>query len=234
MGNLVQRLDSVLDVGRSESHSLPPQVPYTTSTASAETTQAPVFLIRDVANDVGIHSPDEAGVHQPQYSDIITAGLVSLNEAYELVSLFHIHYGRWVRFKETISTEVLLPQVRKSPLLLCSICLIAVRHTTEMLVSRLAPNLFEETKRLVTSSLLVIPQTPEFFQATLILSLWSTTIGQVPLSIDSWLLTGYALQQGLASPHFSEVLRSGQRTPSSRQQLDSWCLWNHVCVAHLQ
>jgi hypothetical protein len=192
------------------------------------------LLIRDVANDVGIHSPEEAGVHHPQHSDIISAGLISLKEAYELVSLFHIHYGRWVKFKESISTEVLLPQVRKSPLLLCSICLIAVRHTTEVLVSRVAPSLFEEAKRLVTSSLLVVPQSLEFFQATLILSLWSTTIGQVPLSIDSWLLTGYALQQGLASPHFSEVLRFGQRPPSNKQHLDAWCLWNHICVAHLQ
>ncbi|KAJ3459684.1 hypothetical protein MRS44_015757 [Fusarium solani] len=114
------------------------------------------------------------------------------------------------------------------------IFLIAVRHTTQELADKLAPRLFEEAKRLVASSLLEVPQTIEFFQAALVLSLWSTTIGQVPLSIDSWLLTGYALQQALASPLFSELHRTGSLSGPSRLQFDSWCLWNHLCVAHLQ
>ncbi|KAF4459062.1 nicotinamide mononucleotide permease [Fusarium albosuccineum] len=117
--------------------------------------------------------------------------------------------------------------------LLAFIFLIAVRHTTQELADRLAPRLFEEAKSLITSSLLEVPQTVEFFQAALILSLWSTTIGQVPLSVDSWLLTGYALQQAFISPHFAEILRPGSTTMTTLE-LDSWCLWNHICVAHLQ
>lgn len=139
-----------------------------------------------------------------------------------------------MKFPESISTDALLSQVRKSPLLLCSIFLIAVRHTTQELADKLAPELFEEAKRLVTSSLLDVPQSIEFFQATLILSLWSTTIGQVPLSVDSWLLTGYALQQGLASPDFSEVLQHDSGPSPSNVHFNNWCIWNHLCVAHLQ
>ncbi|PYI24540.1 hypothetical protein BO99DRAFT_320837, partial [Aspergillus violaceofuscus CBS 115571] len=147
---------------------------------------------------------------------------------------FHTHYGRWVKFPEDLSTPALLSQIRRSPLLTCSVLLIAVRHTTQDLADRLAPQLFREAQRLVTSSLLVVPQTTPFFQAVLILSLWSTTIGQVPLSIDSWLLTGYALQQALISPDFMEVTRPDATLPAVQGHIDAWCLWNHLCLAHLQ
>ena len=147
---------------------------------------------------------------------------------------FHIHYGRWVKFPVEISIPTLLSQISKSPLLLCSVFLIAVRHTTQDLADRLAPRLFEEAMKLVTSSLLTVPQPMEFFQAVLILSLWSTTIGQVPLSVDSWLLTGYALQQAMASPRFVDVFRGSSNTPAGRSRIDAWCLWNHLCLAHLQ
>ena len=147
---------------------------------------------------------------------------------------FHVHYGRWVKFTDDMSTEALLLQVRKSPLLLCSIFLIAVRHTAQELADRLAPTLFEEAKRLIASSLLVVPQTIEFFQAALVLSLWSTTIGQVPLSVDSWLLTGYALQQCLASPLFNEVFQADVRLAINHRHHSALCMWNHLSVAHLQ
>lgn len=149
-------------------------------------------------------------------------------------SRFRFHYGRWVKFSEDITTEVLLLRVRKSPLLLCSVFLIAVRHTTQDLADELAPALFREAKNLISKALLVVPQPIEYFQATLILSLWSTTIGQQPLSIDSWLLTGYAIQQGFASSCFPDLSRIDEGTEVERTQADAWCLWNHLCVAHLQ
>jgi hypothetical protein len=115
-----------------------------------------------------------------------------------------------------------------------SVFLIAVRHTTQELADRLAPQLFHEARTLVASALLVAPQSIEFFQAVLILSLWSTTIGQVPMSVDSWLLTGYALQQALASPDFAQVFQTSPNLAVSISQIDAWCLWNHLCLAHLQ
>ena len=147
---------------------------------------------------------------------------------------FHIHYGRWVRFADEIPTATLLPRLRRSPLLLCCVFLIAVRHTKQALANELAPQLFQEAKSLITASILTVPQSFEFFQAALILSLWSTTIGQVPLSIDSWLLTGYALQQASASPDFDHVFRVNPTQHMTKLQVDAWCLWNHLFLAHLQ
>lgn len=147
---------------------------------------------------------------------------------------FQIHYGRWVAFDESLSTEELLPHVRRSPLLLCSICLVAVRQANHQLATTLAPILFKEAKSLLLPSLLEFPQRPEFFQATLILSLWSTTIGQVPLSLDSWLLTGYALQQASANPIFTDFHQSTAHTPRSRDVYMAQFVRNHLCIAHLQ
>ncbi|KAJ5600594.1 hypothetical protein N7450_001661 [Penicillium hetheringtonii] len=192
---LVDRLDSQskLPGNRTSTHA-----PSKTSESRilADSAPAPVILIRDVATDAGVSSPNQLDIHSNMLGDVISAGLVTLPTAYSLLRLFRFHYGRWVRFSEDVATEVLLSQVRKSPLLLCSVFLIAVRHTTQGLADELAPSLFREAKNLISKALLVTPQPIEYFQATLILSLWSTTIGQQPLSIDSWLLTGYALQQG--------------------------------------
>lgn len=135
-----------------------------------------------------------------------------------------------------MTIDDLLARVRQSPLFLASILLIAVRHTSQELADQLAPRLFQEVKRLLMPSLLEVPQPIEYFQATLVLSLWSTTIGQTPLSIDSWLLTTYAISQGMASPVFAKVLQ-GESEPSSAAMVghvDAWCIWNHLCVAHLQ
>lgn len=125
-------------------------------------------------------------------------------------------------------------QVRQSPLLICSIFLIAVRHTTDQLADKLAPRLFEEAKRLLSTALLTVPQGIEFYQAIVILSLWSTTIGQVPLSVDSWMLTGYALQQAMASPFFLDAFHSSTAAPITKAHCDAWCLWTHLTLAHLQ
>ncbi len=145
---------------------------------------------------------------------------------------FNEHYGRWVFFDTYSSREHLLQEVRKSSILLSACCLIAVRHTESDLAFRLAPELFEKSKSLLSVALLSTPQTLDFFQATLILSMWSTTVGQVPVSIDSWLLSGFAIQHCISSDLFSGVLDEGLK--SSKHDLKPLKLWNHLCLVHLQ
>ena len=83
-------------------------------------------------------------------------------------------------------------------------------------------------------SMLVVPQSMAFFQSVILLSLWSTTIGQSPLGIDSWLLTSHAIVQATSTPVLSKVLRRDQELPAGESDIDAWCIWNHLCVAHLQ
>jgi hypothetical protein len=146
---------------------------------------------------------------------------------------FQTHYGRWILLPLGTATGVLSSHIAHTPLLLCSIYLIAVRHTTQELANALAPQLFQEVRTLLASALLITPQTEEFFQAVIVLSLWSTTIGQVPLSIDGWLITSYALQQGLVSPAFAEASGRAMR-PSSSTDTSKQHLWVNLCLAHLQ
>jgi hypothetical protein len=211
---------------------------------------APVFLIRDVASEVGVQRHHVAGLSQSL--DIISRGLITIQDAGSLIELsavshgypillltrrrFQEHYGRWISFNPTSSIDTLLTEVRASPLLLCACCLIAVRHTSQDSASTLAPRLFQEAKVLLSANLLDVPQSIEFFQAAVILSMWSTTIGQTPLSIDSWLLSGFALQHSLASEVFAPDIRGngGQAANLSKGELDRWCVWNHLCLVHLQ
>ncbi|KAE8404973.1 hypothetical protein BDV37DRAFT_293362 [Aspergillus pseudonomiae] len=188
----------------------------------------PVMVIRDLASDIGVRSPD-ASSHESVLDGLISADL-SLN----LITIFLEHYGRWVLFDPETDPKILLGRVNRSPLLFSACCLIAVRHTTESLATTLAPKLYQSARSLVSTALLVSPQPIEFFQAAIVLSLWSTTVGQVPLSIDSWLLSGFALQHCQSSPLFDAVNTANAHTELTKTTLDNWCIWNHLCLAHLQ
>ncbi|CEN61865.1 hypothetical protein ASPCAL08513 [Aspergillus calidoustus] len=194
---------------------------------SADSSAAPVMVIRELAADTGIELPNTS---QP----IALDGLVPPDLALHLVSIFQEHYGRWVLFDPDEDLQDLLGQLRKSPLLFGACCLIAVRHTSQELAATLAPKLYECARSLVQNALLVSPQPLEFFQATLILCMWSTTVGQVPLSIDSWLLSGFALQHCQSSSLFSAVIGATSSTAGlNRDILNRWFLWNHICLVHL-
>lgn len=119
-----------------------------------------------------------------------------------------------------------------SNLLQCSIYVIVIRHST-LVDSDLAAALLSETKRLLGQSLLSVIDSLDTFRALLILSMWSTSVGGEPLGIDGWLLTSYAIHHGKISPIFAEVFKRSDRI-LELAQMDAWCIWNHICVAHLQ
>ncbi|KAF2636671.1 hypothetical protein P280DRAFT_552840 [Massarina eburnea CBS 473.64] len=200
-----------------------------------EETTAPLFVLRDATTQSGFRAADRTTTNTPLRGlsdDIIFKGLLSEQDAISLLAIFQENYGQWVSFNPVTPTIRLLEDVRKSPLLLAACCLIAVRHTSQEQVARLAPKLFSEAKSLMSVAMLNVPQPIEFFQASLVLSLWSTTIGQIPLGIDSWLLSGFALQHSVASGLFVTSV-NGRRTVLDKQELDNLCIWNHLCLVHL-
>jgi hypothetical protein len=216
------------------------------------TSTAPLLVIRDVATEFGVDRPDETNLPKLGNNlshDIIEDGLISLQDALSLLQLsvilrllihilidtrFNDHYGRWVYFNTESSSRSLLAEVRKSPLLLCACCLIAIRHTSQEAASRLAPQFFKEASTLLSTALLIVPQSICFFQAALVLSQWSTTIAQIPLSIDSWLLSGFALQHCHPTNLFDHIMTKNVPSSMTRIELDRWCIWNHLCLVHLQ
>lgn len=196
---------------------------------------APVVLLRDVAEEVG-RSPEHgrvASARSTGRNDIISRGIITYETALPLVAIYQEHYGRWVALSPDEPLGDVVDHLRESPLLFCASCLIAVRHMDALLAAKLAEPLFAETKRLLADAMLTVPQAFEFFKATVILSYWSTTIGSTPLSLDSWLISGIALQQCLASAFPSKPGNASQEIAMDRQTLDRRCVWNHICLAHL-
>lgn len=105
------------------------------------------------------------------------------------------------------------------------------RHTSHDSAIRLAPVLFEEAKQSLSAALLITLQPIEFFQGALILRMWST-IARVPLNMDSWLLSGFALQHSIATALFNtSTINNG--SGCSKSGLDRLCVWNHLCLVHL-
>ena len=119
-----------------------------------------------------------------------------------------------------------------SRLLLCSIYLIVLRHSDNV-SEALAPALLRETKRLLGHSLLGVIDSLDTFRSLLVLSLWSTSVGGELLGIDGWLLTSYAIQHGKIGMTFQEAFKKSSRGLGN-DQMDAWCIWVHICVAHLQ
>ncbi|KAF2453466.1 hypothetical protein BDY21DRAFT_126055 [Lineolata rhizophorae] len=244
MSNLLDRLgDNLASDGtrlstpRSSSTTRPATaLPLEPGVGRVDHAEAPVFVIRDLANEIGVESRghlQDSPSQEIRQDDVVENGLICVQDALSLLSIFQEHYGRWVCFDASTPPKVLLSIVRRSPLLLCACCLIAVRHTTQDDAERLATPLFERAKALLSARLLAVPQTIEFFQAALVLCMWSTTIGQVPMGIDSWLLSGFALQHCLSSDLFAPVRRADYRSRYSKRELDRWCIWNHLCLTHL-
>ncbi|KAF9245147.1 hypothetical protein DTO027I6_9214 [Penicillium roqueforti] len=195
----------------------------------AESSAAPIMVIRDLATDSGIKPMSDA-----RSLGAVLDELISHDLALTLITIFLDHYGRWVLFDPQCEPSELLRRVKKSSLLFSACSLIAVRHTSEELAANLAPKLYEYVRSLASTTLLVSPQPIEFFQATLILSLWSTTVGQVPLSIDSWLLSGFALQHSHSSPLFTAVTTQSHPPNILDEETMANCyLWNHLCLAHM-
>nr|POF26423.1 cytochrome p450 monooxygenase hmp1 [Quercus suber] len=159
---------------------------------------------------------------------LVDRGFLTTAQTDTLLQLFRRHCGRWIAVDE--SDEGL--QVRSS-LLSCACCLVAARHSCLESSSVIASTLFAEVKAMFGESLLTVTRDFEFFQSALVLSLWSTTAGQRPLSLDSWLITGIAFQRDIA-------MRTHHESPLA--SFDGWqqfatpekaVVWVHLCLSHL-
>lgn len=189
--------------------------------------EAPLLVIRDAATEGSTHLDPRLGT-----TNIVEKSFVSADEAKELLIIFHNHYKRWIALRESAESSSDL-NITNSPLLLCACCLIAVRHWSSERATHVVDALFAEAKSLLGQHLLQSPQPLAFFQAVLVLSLWSTTIGQTPLSIDAWLVTGFAIQHASASDVFRESHYSSSLDSEFESTVGKLLLWNRLCLAHL-
>ncbi|KAG9708926.1 MFS general substrate transporter, partial [Aureobasidium melanogenum] len=217
----VQRLENQMTNAPLDGASDPSESAQTSARSHAA---APLQVIHDA-----LHDPSGVEQDPGAQASIVQKNLVSAAEANCLLGIFQQHYGRWLSVAETNTPSTGLGTVR-DPLLLCAICLVASRHS---LIQIDAIALFAEVRSLLGDNLQQ-PQRPlAFFQASLVLSLWSSAFGPPLTSPDAWLVTGMALQQGMVSDVIKDVAMGNIRDMKDAARLNLLYLWNHLCLSHL-
>lgn len=225
MEDRLRNLDSTIESSTYNSQQL-------ATSADGGAIDAPTAPLQ-IIHDAGIQTGHESYPIEVQSNmDIIQKGILPAGELKGLLTIFQKHYGRWISIPEDIVTGPRLMETH-NPLLLCACCLVAARHAFLTDEINLTPVLFKEVKSLLGCYLLQPRQSVEFFQASLILSLWSTTAGQHPLSLDAWLITGVALQQGLISDTLGRMAVGDLNQIDKDFPIDAFYLWNHLCLSHL-
>lgn len=193
------------------------------------TQAAPLVVIQDAVRDTNFLHPRKArslqvtDVHK--HSSIISKQIVSYDEARNLLDIFQKHYGRWIAISEGENDTFTVESI-DSALLLCSCCLIAVRHSNEQYHK--SSTLFAEARSLLGDSVFNASHSIEFFQAIVLLSLWPTSSGGQLLSMDPWLLTGIAFQHATVSNVGGICLDINKPGASVGVRV-----WNHICLSHL-
>ncbi|GAV53856.1 hypothetical protein ZYGR_0AK03580 [Zygosaccharomyces rouxii] len=179
----------------------------------------------------------------PAVDDLVTINLITLPEALLLVDSFRQHYGAWCSFPADQPIDELVESIRSKngSLLLTTTCVLALRYTDRYhdLKTRVYKNLLYKLKSDLQLSLKFMPQTTEFLQAIVILSLYSSSFSSDIMSLDAWYLSGIGLQQYITK-NIQESLQTalGQRNyfedePSEIGAFTSLRIWNHLCLVHL-
>ncbi|SCU92104.1 LADA_0F14356g1_1 [Lachancea dasiensis] len=204
-------------------------------------------------------------LHEPSFmppeaiSDVVDMNLLTLDEVTCLVQCFRDGYGKWCSFPE-IPSEKLVSKLRssKSSLLLSTICVLALRYTTHYhdMKTRIYKNLLYKLRTDLELSLRIVPQTVEFVQAAVILSLYAYSLSSDIMSIDAWYISGIGLQQFLTLSLTGEQYRRGEARSTlgnlgfpgdmdsnvfdeddssdvQFQKLQLFRLWNHLCMVHI-
>ncbi|EEB09502.1 transcription factor [Schizosaccharomyces japonicus yFS275] len=163
--------------------------------------------------------------------DIIVNGLLCMDEIELLLDIFIERYGRrWLSIEMT-STEYFEQLYPKSPLMLATACLTALRHS-QALKARVYVQLLDLVDRLVAQELLTSAPSLHFFEAVSILTLYS------PLRFaqrhDLWLLSGFALQHRVLSSTrgwFNGFV--GSSATLTYLDIVPARTWNQMCHGHL-
>lgn len=177
--------------------------------------------------------------------DIITRGIISPELAERLLPVFVIsasylrgfrltsgrfaeHWGLWISLSKNTRLSVKLRETQ--PLLFSAACLLASRFVPEVSKSTIH-EMYAQVRRLLASVLLNAPPLGyETLQALFLLSMWSPTV-QTAVPIDSWLLSGVALNHAILSFDFID---GEGATDVNEDTFREMRIWNGLCVTQLQ
>lgn len=202
-----------------------------TSSAAADrnTTSAPVNLIRNRFSAL-------SGLARlaRNSKDVVELGFLSERQALTLQELFFQRVGPWIGVSTWNAISEARDVRRISPLLFAAICLQGGRLDPTFCNSAQHDQLYEHVRTLTGRELLISPLPLESVCALLILAMWSTSPKEKAEYIDSWLMSGYAVQQAKLSINFTSLLKNLNEGKADHIDQRRLRLWNIICLCHLQ
>lgn len=197
--------------------------------ADRNTTSAPVNLIRNRFSALS-----GAARLTRNSKDVVEMGFLSERQALHLQELFFERVGPWIGISNWSAISEARDVRRISPLLFAAICLQGGRLDATFCNSAQHDQLYEHVRTLTGRELLISPLPLESVCALLIVAVWSTSPKEKAEFIDSWLLSGYAVQQAKLSINFTALLKNLNEGRSDHVDQRRLRLWNMICLCHLQ
>jgi len=120
--------------------------------------------------------------------------------------------------------------------LLMATCAFQGIRLSEFRHSQLHTILYEHIRKELAPVLLISPLPMDCLQALTMMSLWNMSpITQTkPEFIDSWLISGHSVQQGMLAINFTEILANIKNGQASANDKLSLRVWNTICLVHLR
>ncbi|KAH3661482.1 hypothetical protein OGAPHI_006329 [Ogataea philodendri] len=178
----------------------------------------------------GIWTPPP--VRSPE-EDIVGSGLIPEPLANQLVSICVEYYGHWIAMYELPPGFVNDLRV-KCPMLLAVMCLLGLRYYKGPLLkngNHLARSLLQIMQRLLSASILVVPQIKYQIQSLLLISLFAVSLSHQSFYFDGWFLSGYGLLHYITREMDLNLLSDRLRLHPDRNE--SFRLWNQMVLGHL-
>lgn len=197
--------------------------------ADRNTTSAPVNLIRNRFSALS----GQARLARNS-KDVVELGLLSERQALQLQELFFQRVGPWIGVTNWDAISEARDVRRISPLLFAAICLQGGRLDPSFCNSAQHDQLYEHVRALTGRELLISPLPLESVCALLILAIWSTSPKEKAEFIDSWLMSGYAVQSAMLTINFTALLKNLNDGKADHIDQRKLKLWNMICLCHLQ
>ncbi|OIW35714.1 hypothetical protein CONLIGDRAFT_690403 [Coniochaeta ligniaria NRRL 30616] len=188
----------------------------------------PVLLVRNLQTQFFGPKRDFSD-EQLAVGSVVSAGIISPSLAQSLVRIWIKHNGLWI---SVASVQDIPPDIeQRHPLLFSTVCLLAARHVPRV-AKETVHDMYMRVRRLASSVVFKAPYLDyEDLQALTLLSMFTPTI-QTAMPIDSWMVSGIALNHATLAFGFT----SPEPVPAdgTEEQLRRLRILNALCLTNIQ
>ncbi|RDW79519.1 hypothetical protein BP6252_04157 [Coleophoma cylindrospora] len=202
----------------------------TDSPADQDTESAPVVMIRNVLRKGkgGFKRLQSQGI-----DGLLDLGLFSAHTAYELLDLFLARAGPWLQLTawESIGIRSDMNQSISSNLI--AACVLQGMALSDLRNSATHETFYEYVRSILAPVLLISPLPLDCLFALSISCWWCIAPVKKMEYIDSWLVSGHAVQQAMLTINFTNLRAKIKKGTSDAVDRHTLRTWNHICLSHL-